>query len=459
MATAPKSGGNKKLYVGVDVGGTKILAAAAWGTGRILSRCRIATPRGGEAQTTVDAIGDAIEQALADAEADPGTIQGVGLAVPGVIDQDGRVVFAPNTNLGGASLTKTLSDRLGAPVVIGNDVNCGTLGEAWLGSGSGAANAVGMFVGTGIGGGIIVDGKLLLGRRGAAAELGHIVMQIAGPLCGCGEAGCLEALASRTAMERDIRAAMAAGRQTVLTELAGGELTLIKSGMLKKALRAGDEIVTEVMAAAAEVLGQACLSIRHLFDPDVIVLGGGVIEACELFMMPIIERVVAGDRLLGPGPAADVRVSALGDDAVVLGALALAQRAAGRDPLANTKAPAYPTIEELAPGHATVAGKTFDRDVFIRADGKIRSRKKLLAKLGIESHHEIGLPELVKVCANSPRQLVVARTCDDRIAVTDEGLAFLRRRGIELLIRRPKKAINAFNNGDRRRAAILHVAC
>ena len=226
----------------------------------------------------------------------------IGVAVPGVVDPEtARVVVTPNMNLTGVALGSYLEARFKVPVVLGNDCNLGALGEAWLGSSRQASSAIAILVGTGIGSGIVRKGKLWRGARESAGEIGHIVMQIGGPKCGCGNQGCLEALASRTAIERDLRQAVAAGRKTALSSLLQGDLSLIRSSTLRKALESEDELVTEVMRRASEVLGYACLTVRHLLDPEVIVLGGGVVEACSQFMLPIVEHIVGCDQLPGAG--------------------------------------------------------------------------------------------------------------------------------------------------------------
>ena len=320
------------LYVGIDVGGTKILAALAEPSGAILGRRRSPTPRGGTPQDVLAAIERLVEELLAEHGLQPAALEAIGLAVPGIVDDaKGRVVFTPNMNLSGLVIVPRLATRFGAAAALGNDVDLGTLGEAWLGAAQGARSVVGIFVGTGIGGGILLDGRLVRGCRGAAGEIGHIVMQIDGPQCGCGNRGCLEALASRTAIERDIRAAIEAGEGSVLAELTGGDLQVIRSKVLKKALNQGDPVVTRVMRRAAVYLGHACLTVRHILDPEVIVLGGGVMEACGDFLMPIVEQVVASDALPGARQGGRVVLSALGDDAVVLGAVALAKERAGAD--------------------------------------------------------------------------------------------------------------------------------
>ena len=328
-----------KLYVGVDVGGTKILATLVKRSGKVLARRRLRTPRDADPALVLTTIADAVEELLAKAKAPRKAIVAIGLAIPGVVDGDaGRIVITPNMNLSGVDVIRKMRKRIDVPILLGNDVNLGTLGEAWLGAARGARTVVGIFVGTGIGGGVILNGRLHRGCRESAGEIGHLIMQPGGPRCGCGSRGCLEALASRTAIERDIREAIASGRSSVVPELLDDETSLIRSGTLKKALARADEVVTDVMRHASEILGYACLSIRHLIDPEVIVLGGGVIEACGDFVLPIVEDIVASDPLTGARQAGRIEASLLGDDAVALGAVALAQQAAGRHPLRDADA-------------------------------------------------------------------------------------------------------------------------
>jgi glucokinase len=323
----------ESLYVGVDVGGTKIVAALVRPSGEIVARSRSRSPRDGGPQATLAVIQESVAAVLAEGGVGPGDLAAVGIGIPGVVDPAaGRVVVTPNMNLSGTLVAGPLGERFRVPVAIGNDVNLGMLGEAWLGAARSASSAVGIFVGTGIGGGIIIDGRLVRGARETAGEIGHMVMQIDGPTCGCGNRGCLEALASRTAIERDLRAAVAAGAETVLRAAILEGPGPIRSKKLRRAIEEGDALAQRIVRRAAEVIGLACLNVRHLVDPEVIVLGGGVIEACGDFMMPVIEAVVAGDALAAARPGGAVVRSALGDDAVVLGAAALARQAhAGGD--------------------------------------------------------------------------------------------------------------------------------
>jgi glucokinase len=432
--------GSGKYYVGVDVGGTKIVAALTKPSGKILARNRIATPRESGTEGVVQAIIEVIETLLSDNKVKRKRVRGIGLGVPGVVDPDeGRVVVTPNMNLSDVALGSRLEDRFRVPVSLGNDVNLGTLGEKWLGTARFARSAVGIFVGTGIGGGVIVDGKLLRGSREAAAEIGHLVMQVGGPVCGCGNRGCLEALASRTAIERDIRAAVASGKKTILTGLVGKELKVIRSRMLLRAVEDRDPLVLKVLRNAAETLGHACLSVRHLLDPEVIILGGGVLEACGDYMMPFIQEIVAADALPGARPGGRVVRSTLGDDAVALGAVALAQEAAGQT------------------GRIGVGDELLKSDFFVRANGKIRKRDLKLIKETYGGTDEIGPEELARVCRESPDYLIIGTGHRGEAAPTTEGRKWLRTHGIAYDAQPTPTAVAQYTRARGRKAALMIV--
>jgi glucokinase len=315
----------KGFYIGVDVGGTKIAAAVVTPEGKILGREKSSTPRGRGAKAILEAVAEVVDAAMLDADVKPRKLKALGVGVPGIVDAaGGRVVAAPNIPLAGAPISAFLERRFGVAVTLGNDVNIGVLGERWLGAGRGVDDMVGVFPGTGVGGGVVCGGRLLTGAHGAAAELGHIVLNPGGPLCGCGARGCLEAYSSRRAIERDLREGARGGRPTQIVELNGGRLDVIKSRVLAEALRLGDPLVTDVMRAAAERLGDGCTAIRHCFDPKLIVLGGGLVEACGDFILPIVRARLAEDPLFSRVGDCRVKLSELGDDAVILGAVALA---------------------------------------------------------------------------------------------------------------------------------------
>jgi glucokinase len=214
---------------------------------------------------------------------------------------------------------------LDVPVCLENDVNLGTLGEFSLGAGRGTQDMVGVFVGTGVGGGLILDGRLRTGFRHAAGEVGHMVVLADGPLCGCGKRGCLESVASRTAIVRDIQSGLAVGRDSLIPKLTKGGKQRLTSGVLAKAFRRGDPLVREIFARAQWYLGLLTASIVNFIDPEMVVFGGGVVEALDdEFLAPI--RVTARQYYIQQTAAERVQIVAaqLGDYAGVLGAAVLA---------------------------------------------------------------------------------------------------------------------------------------
>jgi glucokinase len=450
------------LYVGVDVGGTNIATALVRESGEILARGKRRTPKDGTPGQSLEQVLGAIEDVLGEGDVPAPDLAGIGLGIAGPVEPDtGRVVKTPNMNLGGLQVVDPVEERFGVPAALGNDVNVGTLGEWWLGAARGARSAFGIFVGTGIGGGLIIDGRLVTGARNAAAEVGHMIMAPDGPLCGCGSHGCFEAMASRTAIEREIRQAVESGRESAIVEILDGDLSRVKSGALKKALAANDELVIEVMTRACEVLADACLSIQHLIDPEVIVLGGGVVEACGDFVMPIVEKRLREDPFLGGRPGGRVAESQLGDDAGVLGAVALAMARLGRVPdgVSSEPEPRYPRIQSTEFGSVTIDGRTYEKDVCIRAGGKVKKRKKKRVKKQYGTSHKIGPAELSKVCKGDPEILVIGTGQSGSAALTPDGAEFLSEHGIRVLAVPTPEAIEEFNKAEGRKAALIHVTC
>jgi len=451
------------LYIGVDVGGTKIRASLTEESGAILASHKSRTPRQQIADVVIEAIEDAIKVLLQKKNISNDQISAIGVALPGVVDTEkGIIVVAPNLGITNVDLLSRLTSTFQTPIVLGNDCNLGALGEKWLGSAKNAKSVVSILVGTGIGGGIVFGNKLWTGSRESAAEIGHIVMEIGGPRCNCGNRGCLESLASRTAIERDIRQAVSSGRKTILTELLeGGDLSLIRSGVLKQALNKNDELVTEVMKKLAQVLGYACITVRHLIDPEVIVLGGGVIEACGSFVLPIVQEIVDSDKLAGARKTGPVLVSALGNDAVVLGAVALARIACNRNPFDKKYhvEPKYPKINDLGDGKILIGDKRYDGDIYVLVNGKVKSRKKYSEKERRISSHAIATKELEKICSGGPEVVFIGTGQLGRVEVDDETRIFFQQRAIQCRALPTPTAIEAYNESKTRRAILLHTTC
>lgn len=317
----------KTAYLGIDLGGTKVLAALVSHKGQVKGLSKAATPSNEGPDAVIAQIAAAAEEAAAQAGLAVKDIGGVGIGSPGVVDSaTGVVRFAPNlTGWDEVPLGRQLSKQLGVPVVVGNDVDVATFGEYALGAGAGAQSLAGIFPGTGIGGALILKGKLLVGARGSAAEIGHMTLLADGPLCGCGRRGCAEAIASRTALERDLWTAIRFGRETLLTEFIKDD-GRIRSGALAKAAEAGDLLVLETLLRTGHYLGLLAGSIANLIDPEIIVFGGGLIEACARWLMPTI-RGAAQQHFINRLDIDKVRieVATLGDSAGILGAAMLAR--------------------------------------------------------------------------------------------------------------------------------------
>ena len=240
-----------------------------------------------------------------------------------------------------------------------------------------------------------------------------------------------------------------------------GDLSVIRSGALKRALARDDELVGEVLRRAAEVLGHACLTVRHVLDPEVLVLGGGVMEACGDFMFPFVERIVNGDPYPGTPESGRIVLSSLGDDAGVLGAVALAREHIGRSPFGRPLAAgvASLSITRSEFGRITVGMETYDGDVYIRTNGKVKTRKKKLAKRLYGDSHVIGPEEAAEVCKGAPEVLFVGAGHSSCVELNAEAEQYLRRRGVACQVLPTPQAVDAYNACRQRKAALIHVTC
>ena len=237
------------------------------------------------------------------------------------------VIFAPNLPGWKDVPVKTVVEKaLKKPVFLDNDVNVGTLGEHVLGVGRGVRDLVGIFVGTGIGGGVIMDGRLHRGLNKTAGEIGHMIVEIGGPRCGCGNRGCLEAIASRSAISRDIAAAIGKGKKSKQIKRRLSDPASIKSSDISRALKQGDRDVEKIVKRAAVALGIAAVNIIHILNPEMIVLGGGVVEAFGDHIVPPVRKTVKKKSLPLTGNLVQIVPAELGDDASVLGASVLARQ-------------------------------------------------------------------------------------------------------------------------------------
>jgi glucokinase len=323
----PGNGNKAEYVVGVDVGGTKIYAGVFSPGMDCIGTARVSTKAERGAEPVIDRIARCVRDAVDECDLSMAQVRGVGVGAPGAVDPDpGRVIFAPNLGWKDVLLKKALEKELELPVFIENDCNICALGVYEMELNSKPQHVVGVFIGTGIGGGLILNGELYDGFNKTAGEIGHMVLLAGGPKCSCGNLGCFEALASRTAIFRQIKSAVEEGQKTVLTEMLGPKLEDLRSGDLRKAIRRGDKFVSRVVEQAAENTGIAVANLINLLSPEVVVLGGGVIEALEDEMMTIITETATKRALSGTAKGIEIVASKLGDEAGIVGGAVLARR-------------------------------------------------------------------------------------------------------------------------------------
>jgi glucokinase len=310
--------------VGVDLGGTKCLGLAVV-DGEVAARTLVPTPRGETA--LMETMAEVVES-LEGAAGERVTALGVGL--PGLVDRDGVLRFAPNLpGVAGLAVRAGLERRLSLPVQVDNDATCAAWGERQLGAAQGFDDVVIVTLGTGIGGGIVCGGEIYRGANGFAGEVGHMVVDPNGPPCPCGQQGCWERFASGSGLGRLAREAALAGRARRVVELAGGDPEAVRGEHVSQALGEGDEEARAIMAQFAWWLALGLVNLVNIFDPDALVIGGGLIAAGDALFDP--ARLAFAELLTARSvrPAVPLVPAALGTDAGAIGAAFLA---AGRLP-------------------------------------------------------------------------------------------------------------------------------
>ena len=314
----------EKYNICLDVGGTKVLGAIFNEKDEIIYRLKKRSKSEGEGTTDVEkVIISVVEEMIKASGIDRKKLNAIASCAPGVIDQDrGIVLFTPNLPWRNYDIAGAMKKKFGVPFFVGNDVNLGVLGEYKFGAAQGYKNIVGFFPGTGMGGGLILDGKLFTGNQFKAAEYGHMTLDPDGPLCGCGQSGCLEVFSSKRGMSDYIRQQVGRKRPCMLAEdVANGGI--FRSKRLKKALAAKDEVAMEAVDRACHYLAIATGNMINTISPDLVLYGGGIMEAMgDLFLEKILKEL---DRFCMPSirPTVDVKVAALGDDSILYGDLAL----------------------------------------------------------------------------------------------------------------------------------------
>ncbi len=312
-----------KYSIGIDLGGTKILTALVnKENGEIISFEKKKTKKDKGTEKLVQKIINSVNEVLVTSGKDISKIDDIGIGAAGQIDREkGIIINAPNINCSDLKLKDILEKEFNKPVILGNDVEIATIGEMYFGAGINEKDFVCIFVGTGIGSGIVQNGRLRYGTTGTAGEIGHIIVDVGGRACGCGGCGCLEAYASRLAIEKRITGALKKGRTSDIVNYLVEDKP-IKTSMIKKSLDNKDDLVMQIINEASEYLASGLASIINFHNPGMIILGGGLMDAIDYFY----ERSVELARIKSlPTPSKSIRFkkAQLGDFSGVIGAALL----------------------------------------------------------------------------------------------------------------------------------------
>lgn len=318
-------GERPRWVVGVDIGGTnlRIGRIPAGGRGAPAGMRRRRT-RARSASDVLDRILTMIHETVAHAGRDG--VAGIGLGAPGPVDRKSGVVLeAPNLGWRDYPLRDLVAEATGLPVAVENDANCFAYGEWWMGAGRDCRRLVGITLGTGVGGGFVIDGEIYRGASGAAGEVGHMSVDFAGRPCACGSRGCVEAYASGPGIAARAVEAINRGADSILAAPPGGHLGKVTAEAVCSAAAAGDDLAERIVRDTADVLATAVANVIHLFNPDVVVVGGGVANARDLLIEPLREEV--GRRTFSSARrACRIRSSQLGDAAGIAGAAGVFRR-------------------------------------------------------------------------------------------------------------------------------------
>lgn len=311
------------------MGGTKILAAVINSKEGIITRAKTPTKSNAKPVEYIESLTANINRAVDNSGLDKSKIKAVCLGIPGSVNPfTGKIGLAPNLGLKNFYIKEKLQKKIPYPVLIENDVNLGALGVKRFGVGKGSQNMLVMFIGTGIGGALIFNGNLYRGSNYIAGEIGHTMIDKKGPICGCGKHGCFEAIASRTAIVRNILSDKRTKKKSIILKLVPkGEK--IKSRTLAEAVKRKDKIVIEHLRNACEVIGLVSANVSNLLNVDTIVYGGGLIEAIGDEMLPMIKKSYYNFVLNDAAKGTELLKSKLGDDAALYGGIVLAEEFLG----------------------------------------------------------------------------------------------------------------------------------
>jgi glucokinase len=314
-----------RVLVGVDLGGTNVRIGIITSKGRVLKKEEYALDPSHGGLKIVEGLVSNLEDFIQRRIGKNDQLLGIGIGIAGAIDmKKGRIINSPNVqDLNGFGIREFIRKRISSPIAIENDANAFALGEGWVGAAKGSSYYCGITLGTGVGGGIVIDGEILHGSGGMASEVGHMVIDPEGPLCGCGGRGCLEVYASATGIKRMALEAIEKGEGGGIVKRAGGKVEEVTSEKVFQAAQSGDEAAQKIFHEMGRFLGLGLVNLIHLFDPEKIVIGGKASRAWDSFikttMEVVMERAMEGSR-----EKVKVVQAKCGDDAGILGAAFIA---------------------------------------------------------------------------------------------------------------------------------------
>lgn len=318
---------NHQHWIGFDLGGTKMLAVVYNSKFEEVGRARKKTKGHEGAAAGLQRIGDIIDEAMEKAGITSEHLGGIGMACPGPLDlKKGVLREAPNLGWSDVPIRAKLEKRFNAPVVVGNDVDFGVYGEYCFGAGRGGRCVVGVFPGTGVGGGCVYEGQILRGANETCMEVGHIPIVSDGTPDGAGNVGTLEGMASRLAISAAAAQAAYRGQAPTLLKLAGTDIANIRSSQIAEAIKGGDKVIEDIVKRSCDHLALGVVTLIHLLAPDVVILGGGLVEAMPNLMVQWVTRAVDKRVLPSLKHVYKIRVAELGDEATAKGAAAFARK-------------------------------------------------------------------------------------------------------------------------------------
>ena len=310
-------------YIGVDVGGTSVKAGVVDETGRILSKGSTPTLAERSYEWVIRDIADLCNRVVERAETTMDEIEAIGVGVPGICDmKTGIIPFCTNLGWHDVPFVSELQKYIDKPVFVDNDATVAGLAESVAGVSAGTSSSVFITLGTGVGGGIIINGRPYSGAHGVGSEIGHMILKMGGEQCTCGNYGCFERYASATAIIREARKALKTNPESLILEACGGDPEMINAKIVIDCAKEGDPTAQQVFNAYVHALALGIISIINCIDPEVIVLGGGVSAAGE-YLLDAVREAMKPHVFFKTMPYADVRLAKLGSDAGIIGAALL----------------------------------------------------------------------------------------------------------------------------------------